>query len=310
MSYCLESCFIKAPFDKYCKLFTTAEAEEIYRKLKIRLESLESPEYQTQKFYRILIDYLLRQGYFKTAKKLTAKFDLEDHIDFDIYENYKQIEASLLRRETASCLEWCKRNKIKSQLEFLLRRQEFVELVRNKELEKAIEYSRVHLAKFIDKYQAQVQRAMALLAGVDSIQYKFLYDLERWADIIIQFKQDNNALFSLTDGSSLVMHLEAGLSALKCPSCYQNDSVPDCPVCSEFHQFAESLPFSHHENSSMVCRVTKRVMNEDNPPLALPNGQIYSSEAIERLIDDDGNIKCPVTQDRYTMDDIKKCFIV
>ncbi len=31
-------------------------------------------------------------------------------------------------------------------------------------------------------------------------------------------------------------------------------------------------------DSSLVCRVTGRIMDADNPPLMLPNGYVYSTE--------------------------------
>ena len=48
----------------------------------------------------------------------------------------REVERSLANRETAKCLAWCHDNrsklrKLKSTMEFNLRIQEFVELVRN-----------------------------------------------------------------------------------------------------------------------------------------------------------------------------------
>lgn len=41
---------------------------------------------------------------------------------------------------------------------------------------------------------------------------------------------------------------------------------------------AQEVPFAHHANSTIVCRITGKIMNEDNPPLAFDNGNVYSTE--------------------------------
>lgn len=88
-----------------------------------------------------------------------------------------------------------------------------------------------------------------------------------------------------------VISLQAGLSALKTHMCYQTDNQNlHCPVCSKsasstvsgggggvIGKLAEQLPISHHVNSCIVCRVKGGIMNEDNPPLVLPNGMVYST---------------------------------
>jgi hypothetical protein len=41
-------------------------------------------------------------------------------------------------------------------------------------------------------------------------------------------------------------------------------------------QLAEKLPFSHHITSCIVCRISGAIMDENNPPMVLPNGHVYS----------------------------------
>ena len=64
---------------------------------------------------------------------------------------------------------------------------------------------------------------MALLAFVDPgtpcSRYRKLYALERWNDLVAQFRIDNFALYSLPRQSLLSVTLQAGLSALKTPMC-------------------------------------------------------------------------------------------
>lgn len=77
----------------------------------------------------------------------------------------------------------------------------------------------------------------------------------------------------------------AGLASLKLPACYEAQTKNvDCPVCDpSIGTLAEEVPFSHHVNSTIVCRITGKIMDEDNTPMAFPNsGQVYSRE-VHRL---------------------------
>jgi macrophage erythroblast attacher len=53
----------------------------------------------------------------------------------------------------------------------------------------------------------------------------------------------------------------------------------DCPACDPWlGKLAEEVPFSHHVNSTIVCRLSGKIMDEDNAPMAFPNGYVYSRE--------------------------------
>ncbi|XP_042199219.1 E3 ubiquitin-protein transferase MAEA isoform X2 [Callorhinchus milii] len=94
---------------------------------------------------RMMVEHLLRCGYYNTAVKLTKQSGIEDLVNIDMFLTAKEVEESLERQETATCLAWCHDNKsrlrkMKSCLEFSLRIQEFIELIRqNKRLE-AVRY--------------------------------------------------------------------------------------------------------------------------------------------------------------------------
>lgn len=61
--------------------------------------------------------------------------------------------------------------------------------------------------------------------------------------------------------------------------CYKEDGSsknPDCPVCSKsLNKLAQPLPMAHCANSRLVCKISGDVMNENNPPMMLPNGYVY-----------------------------------
>lgn len=52
----------------------------------------------------------------------------------------------------------------------------------------------------------------------------------------------------------------------------------DCPVCDSkgLGVLAKEVPWSHHANSTLVCSISGKMMNENDPPMALPNGRVYS----------------------------------
>jgi macrophage erythroblast attacher len=51
-------------------------------------------------------------------------------------------------------------------------------------------------------------------------------------------------------------------------------------------------------------------MNEDNPPLVLPNGYVYSRKALEEMAKaNQGKITCPRTGDVCTFSELARAFI-
>lgn len=69
--------------------------------------------------------------------------------------------------------------------------------------------------------------------------------------------------------------------------CYEEGCTKEDPLSQEIiRNLAEPLPFAKHIHSKLVCFITKELMNEDNPPLVLPNGYVYSSKvcALTKLI--------------------------
>jgi macrophage erythroblast attacher len=43
-----------------------------------------------------------------------------------------------------------------------------------------------------------------------------------------------------------------------------------------YQALAAGLPYAKHLHSKLVCHITKQLMNEDDPPMVLPNGYVYS----------------------------------
>jgi len=86
----------------------------------------------------------------------------------------------------------------------------------------------------------------------------------------------------------------------------------ECPVCAKgMYKLAENLSTSHRTQSCIVCRMCGEVMDENNPPLALPNGNVYSHKALEKNIkENNGKILDPSTGDNFSFTDAKPVFIM
>ncbi|KAF9558375.1 Golgi transport complex subunit 4 [Mortierella alpina] len=285
------------------------------------LDSDDFARWSRVRLNRILIDYMLRDGFRESASLLAKSEQIEDLVDIELFVQSAKVEQALVRQSCTECLQWCKENssnlkKIKSTLEFSLRMQEFIELARERRSQEAIAYAQKHLTPWQETHLTEISHVMALLAFPPETKchpYKRLYDQSRWNDLISQFRSNNFALQFFTPEPLLNVTLQAGLSALKTPMCYQPDHRNiNCPVCDPqtLGALATDLPLSHHFNSSIVCRISGEIMNEDNLPMALPNGYVYSYNALMEMASlNNGKITCPRTGIVYDISQMKKVFI-
>ncbi|XP_077387432.1 E3 ubiquitin-protein transferase MAEA isoform X2 [Festucalex cinctus] len=241
---------------------------------------------------RMMVEHLLRCGYYNTAVKLARQSGIEDLVNIEMFLTAKEVEESLERQETATCLAWCHDNKsrlrkMKSCLEFSLRIQEFIELIRQNKRMDAVRHARKHFSQAEGGQLDEVRQVMGMLAFPSDTHispYKDLLDPARWKMLIQQFRYDNYRLHQLGNNSVFTITLQAGLSAIKTPQCYKEDGTsknPDCPVCSKsLNKLAQPLPMAHCANSRLVCKISGEVMNENNPPMMLPNGYVYGYNVI------------------------------
>lgn len=118
---------------------------------------------------------------------------------------------------------------------------------------------------------------------------------------------------------------------MKLPACYDKSRPrnPDCPICDEegLSKLAEEVPWSHHVNSTIVCAISGKIMNEDNQPMVFPNGNVYSrevcflliytntgahgcSKALEDMAEkNEGEVTCPRSGVRCHFNELRKVYI-
>lgn len=160
-----------------------AEEEMLHRHQRARIQHLQDlhqipsladvkyDEWSKVRLDRMLVDYLLRQGYVQSASQLAKEKKIEDLVDVKAFVDCGRIEQSLRNGRTQECLAWCSDNKqtlkkVNSNLELELRLQQFIELVRSGEAQKLIEAT-LHARKHLGTHQNDTYglRAGGLLAN-------------------------------------------------------------------------------------------------------------------------------------------------
>jgi macrophage erythroblast attacher len=100
------------------------------------LVDVKYDEWSRTRLSRLLVDYLLREGYSESAAHLAQSKGIADLVDVDAFVACHRIKRSLREgMSTSLALDWCKEHgkelkKAGSMLEFELRLQQYIELVR------------------------------------------------------------------------------------------------------------------------------------------------------------------------------------
>ncbi|KAM3418623.1 Protein fyv10 [Cercospora zeina] len=307
-----------------------AEEQQIHRQQRARIQHLQQlheipsladvkyDKWSHTRLDRLLVDYLLRQGYTQSAKELASEKDVNDLVDIDVFEECGRIEDSLRSGRTQECLGWCGDNKqalkkINSKLELELRLQQCIELARSGKQVDAIFHARRFLASDLDPgFGLKAAGLLAHPADTLVEPYQDMYNSDRYAYLAEYFVRTHHELFNLPTQPLIHIALSAGLSALKTPTCHSqyalqasaNTGAPVCPICStELNELARNVPYAHH---------TKSYMEED--PVVLPNGRVFGRERLNRLNEKlgtrPGRIKDPTDMEHeWDEKELKKVYI-
>lgn len=293
------------------------------------LDDVKYEEWSRTRLDRLLVDYLLRNGYNESAQALAKEKGIEDLVDVETFVQMSRIRESLQKGEVKEALAWCAENKkdlrrMESNLEFMLRFQQYIELVRTQDQNKLLE-SIAHAKKFLipfrDSYPKEVQQACGLLAfppGTGAEAYSELYSQSRWGTLSTLFMQTHNNLLSLPSVPLLHIALSAGLSALKTPSCHSSHNTVStsisptsssslttsvCPICStELNDLARNVPYAHHTKSHV-----------ESDLVLLPNGCVYGLQRLEEYSRkaglDPGLVKDLRNGEVFEVERVKKVYI-
>jgi macrophage erythroblast attacher len=178
----------------------------------------QSKQWRRARLDRMLVEHFLRQGFYDSAIELARSEGLEDLTNIEVFLTAREVEQSLQRADISKCLAWCHDNKsklrkMKSSLEFNVRLQEFIELVKAGERLEAVRHAKKHLASEELGQLEVVQQGMGLLAfPLDTLiqPYKDLLDTGRWQQLIEQFRAENYRLHQLSSQSMFTVALQVG----------------------------------------------------------------------------------------------------
>lgn len=205
---------------------------------------------------RLLVDYLVRNGYTQSARALAKDRGIEKLVDVDEFEGLKKIESSLRNEHRVDlALTWCGENKqtlrkMESTFEFELRLQQYVEMIRSRDVGKLLDAT-FHARKYLigpslTKPRLSIEWAglLAFDQDTEAEPYNLLFAPHRWNQLADKFLETHHKIFSLPLQPQLHIALTAGLSALKTPACHSKNISPT----SGLH--TASSPQSHTFNFS------------------------------------------------------------
>jgi macrophage erythroblast attacher len=280
--------------------------------------------YYKSRTNRLVVDHLLRKNYVETAQKIATEYNLNDFISIDgkILAEYRKVIIDLNNKSCESAMRWCQTNKsklsrINSEFEFKLIFQEFIELVRQNNIQGALVFMKRYAETFQDNHIGDISKAMGCLTFYKMIdkfpQYKYYFDDARWTDLIELYKKESFYVMGISNQSGLEVTLQSGLCSLRTSNCFEKklSKSHSCPICNPILQkMAAAVPSTHKIVSSLICRITGEIMDEHNPPVALPNGQVYSLKALKSMAERTrGKIVCPTTKDIFLYSQVIKIYI-
>ncbi|KAG8532083.1 uncharacterized protein KY384_003720 [Bacidia gigantensis] len=284
------------------------------------LSDVKYDEWSHVRLNRLLVEYLVRQGYSDTARSLAREKGIEDLVDLDVFGRCERIAHELKMGSLEEALGWCAEHKVimrrkDNKLEFELRLQQYIELCRQRKLVEAQQHGKKHFPPHLESQSQKIYFAAGLLAFPPDRQHQYTswYSQARWDELAALFTETHHHLFSLPSRPLLLIALSAGLSALKTPSCHSKhtSSVANasstttslCPICSaELNEVARKLPYAHH---------TKSYVEAD--PVVLPNGRVYGrdrlSEYCRKMGLPEDEIKDPTTSELFHVNELVKVYI-
>ena len=291
------------------------------------LADVKYDEWSRTRLDRLMVDYLLRAGYADTAAKLAKQKQITDLVDLDTFISCHKIASNLARGDAKDALNWCNENRLKLKalsdqvphnLEFELRLQQYIELVRIGTTPKKMEamlHAQRYLAPHGVTHPEQLMQAAGLLAQTRPINttsndlpddntdrmvvdppepYRSLFSPARWKFLSTLFISTYHTLLSLPTRPLLHVALSAGLSALKTPACHSQfnptssatDAHPKVALSSSVSTNSSLCPICSTELNDLARSVpyahhTKSYVEPD--PMVLPNARIYGRKRLEDL---------------------------
>ena len=146
--------------------------------------------------------------------------------------------------------------------------------------------------------------------------FAIYFGSDYWENLQEVFKEAQFLVQGLTQQPLLETLIACGITALKTPFCSaDNKTGYNCPICTEeVFPLAKDLPYTTKSASNLICRILGVIMDENNPPIVLPNKQVFSQKGIEKISkpiegSTDMLIVCPITNKEFTMSQVTKIYL-
>jgi macrophage erythroblast attacher len=314
----------------------TASAKQIAT-ARARLNNNQLNYKETQQFTelqiaRMISDWMLRKAYFDSASQFDKFMKLGALSDTGYFISARKIISELRVGKVDKCLHWCgvQRKKLQSfgsTLEVELRISQFLSLLEANDLDAAIQHARKYFPATYDDLQMRMRicSVMGILASKDipKVIEESFNRKERFIQLECQFLNDFLAVNGLTKSAFLEKYLSVGLRCVEvgacgekthsyhCPSCFVQERIQSTEETNREKPSGESMVKFKLSRSHLVCSLSGDVMNGDNLPMALPNGNVYSSKALRKMADqNEGSVICPKTNQKFALKDCKVVYVL
>lgn len=183
-------------------------------------------DYNIQLLDENIVKHFYRQGMNDIADSLIKEAGLpKETINEDPFAELHQIFEEIHHRNLAPAIEWTNKyskqlEEKNSSLEFKLHRLAFMQIIRDglPSQNEAINYARIHLSKFVCKFQKDFQVLMGCLlylkVGLENSPYEYLLRDEMWVEAADVFLKDSCELLGINKESPLSTIVSAGCIAL------------------------------------------------------------------------------------------------
>lgn len=286
--------------------------------------------YCEKKMKNLILDFLLREKYIDTASNFIKEEKLSHSVEFSIYQEILNILECVKNKSLSEALIWCNNNKsklskINSNIKFKILKNQLCDMIvqannKNKNLESTgsskelldcIKFARenFNISELSKEETTELEQILIYLISNKNEEISCNKMLE---ELIINIKNTFFNLYSFKSHSSLEILFQSGLIALKTCKCNFDKNVKNlnCPLCSEnIFNFAKKLPSIHQQNSTLLCRKTKQIIDEKNYPLSTNQGYFYCVDSILNEINTKGKFYCPEENKEYKLDELTKIFV-
>ncbi|TNV74966.1 hypothetical protein FGO68_gene15013 [Halteria grandinella] len=257
--------------------------------------------------YQEKVMFLQQKGWLSPIiqKQNTSDYQNLTDVEKEIIIEANSILKDLKSKSVKLALVWCKQNQSKlkqrqSTFQSNLVFQEYIENLKEDQW-KALEYIRNFTNLLQQEWREKAFGCMLLAKQTKKpSNYQIYFEDQQWEQLIRQFKIELYEVYCYPMESPLLGAIKCGISTLKTQYCDQLKAIR-CPICTtEMQELSKELLTTQKLGSTWICRISGELMDENNPPMMLPNHQVYSQKALQQMSDQmKEEVYCPITKEKF-----------